>query len=86
MNNESSKEEIKSSIMNGVDPENLKTYLLEMNVFNTRNTGSDTLGDMGIGAARDYALSKFQSFAANSSSPLLPSFLPSFFLPTFSPT
>lgn len=70
----STKTAIKSSIMNDVNPDNLKAYLLEMNEFNTRNTGSDTLGDMGIGAARDYALAKFQSFSANSNSPLIPSF------------
>ena len=70
----STKADIKGSIMHEVMPENLKEYLFEMNVFNTRNTGSDTLGDMGIGAARDYALAKFQSFADNSASPLLPTF------------
>ncbi len=69
-----SKNEIKSSITNEVSPIMLQSYLMEMNVFQTRNTGSDTLGNLGIGAARDYALAKFQSFAENSSSPLIPSF------------
>lgn len=72
--NPTSKGLIKSRVMNDVNPENLLSYLKEMNVFQTRNTGSDTLGDLGIGAARDYALSKFQSFADDSASPLLPSF------------
>lgn len=70
----SSKLEIKSSIMNETSPDNLKTYLVEMNEFSTRNTGSDTLGNSGIGAARDYALAKFQSFSESSTSPLIPSF------------
>ncbi len=70
----SSKSAVKSSIMNDINPAMLKSYLLEMNEFHTRNTGSDTLGNSGIGAARDYALAKFESFAENSSSPLIPSF------------
>ena len=70
----SDKEAIKTNIIQGVMPSKLKEYLLELNVFKTRNTGSDTLGDMGIGAARDYALAKFESFAENSPSPLITSF------------
>ena len=70
----SGKETIKNNIIQGVMPSKLKEYLLELNVFKTRNTGSDTLGDMGIGAARDYALAKFESFAQNSPSPLITSF------------
>ena len=69
-----SKGMIKSRIMNDINPENLKSYLVEINEFTTRNTGSDTLGNNGIGAARNYALAKFQSFADISSSPLIPSF------------
>ena len=68
------KDEIKDAIMNDVSPEALKSYLLEMNAFRTRNTGSDTLGNDGIGAARDYALAKFQSFSETSASPLMPTF------------
>lgn len=70
----SSKAMVKSRIMNEISPENLKSYLFEMNQFKTRNTGSDTLGSDGIGAARDYAMAKFQSFSENSASPLIPSF------------
>ncbi|MEM9547814.1 MAG: M28 family peptidase [Bacteroidota bacterium] len=70
----SAKNEVKSSIMNDVSPSRLYSYLQEMNEFKTRHTSSDTLGPLGIGAARDYALAKFQSFAENSSSPLIPSF------------
>jgi len=70
----SSKEEVKNQVMHEVKPDNLKSYLLEMNAFDTRNTGSDTLGALGIGAARDYALAKFDSFAENSPSPLMTSF------------
>ena len=69
-----SKAMVKSRIMNDISPENLKSYLFEMNQFNTRNTGSDTLGIDGIGAARDYALAKFQTFSESSTSPLIPSF------------
>jgi len=69
-----SKTLVKARVMNDVNPDNLRFYLTEMNVFQTRNTGSDTLGNSGIGAARDYALAKFQSFADSSFSPLLPSF------------
>lgn len=70
----SAKDDIKSSIMEDINPEMLQSYLMEMNIFQTRNSGSDTLGEFGIGAARDYALAKFESFAENSVSPLLPSF------------
>ena len=46
-----SKGVVKSRIMNEISSDNLKSYLFEMNQFTTRNTGSDTLGDSGIGAA-----------------------------------
>jgi len=70
----SSKNQIKSSLISDINPDNLKQYLTEMNAFQTRNTGSDTLGALGIGAARNYALAKFQSFADNGSNTLIPSF------------
>lgn len=52
----------------------LKSYLLDMMAFKTRNSGSDTIGNNGIGAARDYALQKFIEFSEEEGSHIIPSF------------
>lgn len=56
---------IASGITNGVNSDSLKSYLIQMNEFGTRNTASDTLSTTtGIGAARNWAFAKFEEFSA----------------------
>lgn len=51
------------NIEESVNADSLQAYLEEMRSFRTRHTSSDTLSETeGIGAARRWALAKFQSF------------------------
>lgn len=55
---------ITSGIASGVNSDSLKSYLIQMNEFGTRNTASDTLSTTtGIGAARNWAYAKFEEFS-----------------------
>ncbi len=46
-----------------VSPDSLKSYLVELQKFETRNTGSDTISNTrGIGAARRWIYAKFEEF------------------------
>ena len=55
--------------------DSLKSYLLHMVRFETRNTGSDTLSESrGMGAARSWVLSKFDDFAGEVDGRLLTGF------------
>lgn len=70
------KTDIISEIMNEVSSDSLKSYLLQMNEFGTRNTASDTVSSTtGIGAARNWAFSKFEEFSAANENRLEVSFL-----------
>ncbi len=54
----------------------MKAYLFEMLPFENRNTGADTTSaTFGIGAARNWAFSKFQQFSAANQNRLIVSFL-----------
>ncbi|MCE3282873.1 MAG: family metallo-hydrolase [Chitinophagaceae bacterium] len=54
-------------MVNAVSPDSLKTYIAEMVSFGTRSTLSTQTDPVrGIGAARNYVLSKFNQFAASS--------------------
>ena len=56
-------DEIVPLIQNQINSDSLKSYLIELNNFYNRNSGSDTISvDTGIGAARNWILSKFNSF------------------------
>jgi len=69
-------DDLKAMINAQVNPDSLKSYLMQMNVFETRNTGSDTSSATnGIGAARRWAFSKFQKISADNENRLLPFFL-----------
>lgn len=58
-----------------VNSDSLKSYITKLSEFGTRNSGSDTISTtQGIGAARDWALSKFEGFSQQSESQLIPSF------------
>lgn len=70
------KADIISEIMDEVNSDSLKSYLLQMNEFGTRNTASDTVSStIGIGAARNWAYSKFEAFSAANENRLEVSFL-----------
>ena len=47
-----------------VSADSLKSYLMRLDDFETRNSGSDTTSfSTGIGAARNWILSKFEQFS-----------------------
>ena len=56
-------DEIVPLIQSQINADSLKSYLISLNDFYNRNSGSDTMSvDTGIGAARNWILSKFESF------------------------
>jgi hypothetical protein len=67
---------VSKGIYLGISSDSLHAYLNVLRGFKTRNTISDTLSDVhGIGAARKWALAKFQQFSAQSENRLIPSYL-----------
>lgn len=55
-----------------ISPDSLKSYIKALSSFGNRNTGSDTVSaSWGIGAARRWVLSQFQSFNAENEDRLL---------------
>jgi hypothetical protein len=59
-----------------ISADSLKSYLVRMALFETRNTGSDTVSNTrGIGAARRWAFSKFQNISAQNNNRLVVSYL-----------
>ena len=67
---------VTEALFQGTQSPNLHGYLLEMSAFNTRNTGSDPLiTGNGIGAAREWALNRFESFNDPVTGRLVVSFL-----------
>ena len=70
------KNQIIEGINASVNPDSLKSYIIKLASFENRNTGSDTLSlTRGIGAARDWVLSKFNEISAQNESRLVTSFL-----------
>lgn len=71
-----STDQIFQGIEDEVNADSLKAYIIKLASFKNRNSGSDTLSSsVGIGAARNWALSKFDQFSAANESRLLTSFL-----------
>jgi len=69
-------EPIVDHLVDKVAAAKLKEYLIEMQQFRTRNSGSDTLlTGSGIGAARDWAYKKFESFNQENGDRLIVSYL-----------
>ena len=67
---------ISSGIASGVSPDSLKSYIIRLSQFGTRNTGSDTLSNTsGYGAARRWAVQHFQQFSAEHEDRLIVSYL-----------
>ncbi|MEZ4720923.1 MAG: M20/M25/M40 family metallo-hydrolase [Flavobacteriales bacterium] len=59
-----------------IRPDSLKSYLERMSLFETRNTGSDTLSSTrGIGAARTWAHQRFEAISAANNDRLVVSYL-----------
>jgi len=56
--------------------DSLKAYLVKLGTFQTRNSGSDTVSpDTGIGAARRWAIQKFNQFSEASENRLVTTYL-----------
>jgi hypothetical protein len=67
---------ISQSIVAGVSPDSLKSYLVTLSTFHNRSTGSDTVSSTtGIGAARRWVFSKFAEYSAAHDNRLIPSYL-----------
>lgn len=61
----STPEDLVAQLHASISADSLKRYLIEMQQFETRNTGSDTLSSTrGIGAARKWVLANFDRFSA----------------------
>ncbi len=66
-------EDIVAGVTQNVDAENLKQLLIEMSVFENRNTGSDTTSATnGIGASRRWVHEKFEEYQVQSAGRLIP--------------
>lgn len=64
-----------SFIQNNINPDSLKSYILQLASFENRNTGSDTVSvSTGIGAARRWAFQKFSNFSVQAENRLIPSY------------
>lgn len=68
--------EIFEDIVQSVNADSLKSYLIAMSQFQNRNSGSDTLSDIrGLGAAQRWGLSLFDRFSDGSEGRLVNGFL-----------
>ncbi|HNE29487.1 MAG TPA: M28 family peptidase, partial [Saprospiraceae bacterium] len=67
---------IANGIASGVSPDSLKSYIIRLSQFGTRNSGSDTMSaTSGYGAARRWAFQRFQQFSTENDDRLLVSYL-----------
>ncbi|GAB5537957.1 MAG: hypothetical protein Salg2KO_00600 [Salibacteraceae bacterium] len=68
--------DVSRAIVASIRPDSLKSYLQRMSDFETRHTSSDTTSpSTGIGAARNWALQRFQNISAENDNRLVCSFL-----------
>lgn len=59
-----------------INTDSIRAYLEILSAFGNRNTGSDTVSTTrGFGAARRWALKKFQEFSSQNENRLIPSYL-----------
>jgi peptidase M28-like protein len=59
-----SPEELVALLSEEINPDSLKSFLLQLSRFENRNTGSDTLSSVrGIGAARNWILTRFDAIS-----------------------
>ena len=68
-------DEIVAFIQNNVNPDTLKSFIVQLAGFENRNTASDTTSlYTGIGAARRWAFEKFLHFSNQAENRLIPSY------------
>lgn len=68
--------EIALGVNSNVNTDSLRSYLIELQKFENRNTGSDTISDTrGIGAARRWIYKKFEEFNNQSGNRLVVDYL-----------
>ena len=66
---------ISRGILQRINHDTLKKYIVHLAGFRNRNTGSDTLSSIhGFGAARQWVYSKFQEYSAANENRLVPSY------------
>ena len=69
-------DEIIHGIQERINPDSLKSYLMQLSAFGNRNTGSDTVSDVfGMGATRRWAHAFFETVSAENDNRLLPGYL-----------
>lgn len=69
-------DDIITGINSEINADSLKSYIIKLASFENRNTGADTTSlTTGIGAARKWGYSMFESFSAASDNRLVPSYL-----------
>lgn len=67
---------IAQDIMNTINPDSLKAWIIQLAAFKNRNTGSDTVSNTtGIGAARRWIYNQFEGFASQNENRLIPAYL-----------
>jgi len=67
---------ISKGILQRVNADSLKSYIIQLANFKNRNSGADTLSTTyGYGAARKWVFSKFQEFSASNESRLMPAYI-----------
>src|ERR1019366_3737280 len=63
-------------LQNNISPDSLKSFIVQLEAFHNRNTGSDTVSNSnGIGAARRWAFGKLQAISAGANNRLLSFYL-----------
>lgn len=69
-------DEIIQGIQERINPDSLKSYLMQLSAFGNRNTGSDTVSDVfGMGATRRWAHAFFETVSAENDNRLIPGYL-----------
>ncbi|MGB1104406.1 MAG: M28 family peptidase [Crocinitomicaceae bacterium] len=69
-------DDIIQGIEDRINPDSLKSYLMQLSAFGNRNTGSDTVSDdFGMGATRRWAYDFFEIVSAENDGRLIPSYL-----------
>ncbi|MBL4656660.1 MAG: M28 family peptidase [Flavobacteriales bacterium] len=69
-------DDIVCDLASEISADSLMNYLVRLNTFQNRNSGSDTVSaTTGIGAARRWAISKFDEFSAASENRLVTTYL-----------
>lgn len=67
---------IAAELTNRINPDSLRSYLEKMSSFETRHTSSDTMSTTrGMGAARKWALEKFNQFSSQNENRLVTGYL-----------